>query len=132
MAEVIKAIQAYSPKVKVDRIVEMKELVKYIGGRTGLNSGVIRHVLSELHDSLLHFTMTGCSVRLEEIGVFTPGMDNKGKFGMNFRVDKGLTARMNTSSEFHGTIRNKDMIGKTREEFIARWNEEHPEDRIEE
>jgi hypothetical protein len=32
--------------------------------------------------------------------------------------------------DFRGDIRNKEMIGKSSREFIARWNKEHPEDPV--
>ena len=46
--------------------------------------------------------------------------------------DKQLIRRLNKKGEFIGKIVNKDMIGKDSAALIARWNEEHPDDPIEE
>jgi len=39
--------------------------------------------------------------------------------------------RLNAPGDFRGEIGNRDMIGKTADELVARWNEEHPDDPVE-
>jgi hypothetical protein len=131
MAHPVKAIQAYSPKVKILRMVEINELVEYISSRTNLNTGAIHQVLYELHDSLLHYMKSGCSVRLPGVGSFAPTINKDGQLNINHRPNKELTDKLNRADQFVGKIRNKDMIGKSMEEFIKRWNDQHPEDKIE-
>jgi hypothetical protein len=130
MADMIQAYQAYSPKVKIEHMVEMNEVIPYIVDRTGLNTSEVHFVLMELHASLRNFTRKGCSVRLEGVGLFSPAVDKEGNFGVNNRADKELITRLNDSGAFIGKVRNKDMIGKSTDAFIERWNEEHPNDKI--
>jgi hypothetical protein len=130
MAHIVKAIQAYSPRVKIDRMVEVKELAKQISGRTGVNIGTLHQVLYELHENLLHIMRAGCSVRFPGLGSFAPTIDKNGNFRINHRPDKELIDKLNASGLFVGKVRNKDMIGKSTDEFIKRWNDEHPEDKI--
>ena len=132
MANLIQAYQAYSPRVKISNIVERNELIRYIADRTGLNKSTATAVLMEMHDALLHFTMMGRSVRLEGLGVFRAGIENNGTFDMSYLPDKEMINQMNTALEFTGDIKNNDMIGKSKEDFIERWNSEHPNDKIKE
>ena len=128
MADVIKVFQAYSPKIKIQGMVERNQLEEYIKGRSSLTAGTIRKVLSELQEGLLFFARMGYSVRLEGVGSFSPAIDRKGAFKMNYRPDKNLLEEL--GHEFEAKIRNKEMLDKTQEEFIARWNREHPDDPV--
>lgn len=130
MAHVMKAIQAYSPRVTIPRMVEINEIVDYIADRTGLNTGTILYVMMELRDSLLTYTGMGYSVKLPGLGSYAPTIDKEGTFGINHTPDKQLLQRLNDANRFTGSIRNKDMIGKSIDDFIERWNEEHPEDKV--
>jgi hypothetical protein len=86
------------------------------------------NVLYELHDCLVFHTQSGYSVRLEGLGTFAPTINRDGGFRLNYRPDKRLVVKLGL--DFRGDIRNKQMIGKSSEEFIVRWNEEHPEDPV--
>lgn len=130
MAHVMKAIQAYSPRVTIPRMVEINEIVDYIADRTGLNTGTILYVMMELRDALLTYTGMGYSVKLPGLGSYAPTIDKEGTFGINHTPDKQLLQRLNDAGRFTGSIRNKDMIGKSIDDFIERWNEEHPEDKV--
>jgi hypothetical protein len=110
----------------------MDSVVKYISGRTGFNSGEIHGVLYELHDTLLHYLYAGNSVKLAGLGTFATKIDINGTIKLVHWPDKKLIRRLNKEGEFIGKIVNKDMIGKDSAALIARWNEEHPDDPIEE
>jgi hypothetical protein len=128
MADMIKVFQAYSPKIKTAGLVELRQVIKYIADRTGLNTGTLYQVLYELQDSLVFYTKSGYSVRLEGLGLFSPTVNREGGFGLNYRPDKTLLSKL--EQEFIGEIRNKKMIGKAAAQFIAQWNEEHPDDLV--
>jgi hypothetical protein len=126
----VKAIYAYTPRVKIERPVELDQIVMYIAGRTGFNESTIIGVLAELRDSLLFFAKGGYSVRCRGLGLFSPRVSLEGKFSLNYTPDKKIKYELNTEGEFHGEIVNRDMIGKTSDDLIARWNEEHPDEPI--
>jgi hypothetical protein len=128
MADMIKVYQAYSPKIKSAGMVEMHKVIEYIAGRTSLNAGTLYNVLYELHDCLVFHTQSGYSVRLEGLGTFAPTINRDGGFRLNYRPDKRLVVELGL--DFRGDIRNKEMIGKSSEEFIAHWNKEHLEDPV--
>jgi hypothetical protein len=130
MAELLNAVQAYSPRIKSGLTVNMTELVRYIAGRTGFNRGTILNVLLELQDAIIFFNKAARPVKMEGLGIFSPGIDKNGSLRLNHRTDKEITAELNAKGEFKGIIKNKDMIGKSIDDFIERWNTEHPQDKI--
>lgn len=108
----------------------MKELVKLISGRTGLNRGDIRQVLSELKEAISFFHLAGRAVKIEGLGSYSPRINLKGVFSISHRLDPELKSELNQDREYEGEIINRDMIGKTIEELVTRWNEEHPDDPV--
>lgn len=130
MPKEVKAIYAYTPRVKLERMVELQTLVSYIAGRTSFNKGPIQAMLYEFADALVFFARSGQPVRLPGLGIFAPKIDRNGVFGLNFKMDKHLKSEMNTKGTFTGEVVNRDMIGKPVEEMVERWNNDHPDDKI--
>jgi hypothetical protein len=129
-SEEIKAIYAYKPRIKRGRLVDMDELVSFISGRTGLNEGTILNVLMELRDSLVFFARAARSVRVKGLGIFGPNINLEGKFSLYHKPDKWLKNELNKPNTLRGYIENEDMAGKSVNDLIARWNQEHPDDPI--
>ena len=130
MATTIQAYQAYSPRVTIERVMEMDQVEAFIEDRTGFNDSTIHGVLRELHSALLFYARQGYSIRLDGVGLFSPTIDKDGNFSLNVRPDKKLLLRFNDEGKFYGRLRNKDMIEKTEDDYIQRWNDEHPKDKI--
>ncbi|MCX6584409.1 MAG: hypothetical protein NT166_29925 [Candidatus Aminicenantes bacterium] len=130
MAQLIHALKAYAPRLKISSRASMNQVVNFITGRTGLNRGTISMVLYELQDTLLYFHLTGRSVKLDGLGCYTPFIDTKGNIDVTNRLPAEFKAALNKPHAYEGDIINRDMIGKTSQEIIARWNEEHPDDKI--
>jgi len=130
MASRIKAIGAYRPRIKLGRTAQMSEVVAYIAERTGLNEGEVSIALKELRDVVAHFNLAGRGVKLEGLGIYAPKIGLDGTLDASHRLDRALKNRLNTPDAFQGEIENRDMIGKTGDDLVARWNEEHPEDPV--
>lgn len=130
MAKPIHAVQSYSPRLKPDRNASMKEVVSFIAGRTGMNKGAITMVLHELKDTLTFFHLAGRGVKLEGMGIYKPRINLDGKIALTHHIDPELKAELNKPNAYEGEIENRDMIGKTSDDLIDRWNAEHPGDKI--
>jgi hypothetical protein len=76
------------------------------------------------------FNRTGRAVKVEGLGTFAPSIDLNGTLAISYRPDPALNFGLNTPGTFTGTIANREYIGKSPEELVARWNNEHPEDPI--
>jgi len=130
MALPINAVQAYGPKIKMGLTASTKELITLVSGRTGLNKGDIQQVISELHEAIVFFHNAGRPVKIEGLGIFSPSMNLDGKISVSIRIDSSIKSDLNKDREFEGQLINGDSKGKTMEELITRWNEEHPDDLI--
>lgn len=130
MAKMIEAIRAYSPRVKIGSTADLFEVASFISGRSGLNEGAILNVMAELREAITFFNMAGRPVRLRGLGTFSPTIELEGRFGINHRPDKHLISEINIPDRFNGDIVNRDMLGKTVQELVKRWNTEHPKDKV--
>jgi len=130
MAEEVKAIRAYTPRVVQGNMVEIEDVADYIEGRSSLNGGAVVNTLWELRKALTVFALSGRPVRLKGLGIFSPRMDKDGVVGLNFRLDPWLKSELNVKGKFKGEVVNRDMLGKSAVEMIERWNEEYPDDKI--
>lgn len=128
MASKIKAINAYMPRIELGRRAETEDLVDMIARGTGLNEGDIRQMLFELRDTVLFFNLRGQAVKLEGLGTYTPVIQLDGNFKVGHRADMKLKEGLNAPGEFRGEINNREIIGKTSDELVTMWNEEHPDD----
>ncbi len=131
MTRRITAIKAMQPKIKLRRSAEMSDLIDLVTRRTGLGRGEIYGVTLELVDAILHFARQGQAIKIEGLGIFTPSLKANGDFQVNFRADVSLRRALNTR-EFWGEIENKRNIGKNGDELVALWDEDHPDDPVEE
>lgn len=132
MADLVKAVQAYSPRIIKGKKVQTDELVSFIGGRTGYNKSTIIGLLLEFQNIIVVSLKAGRAVNLEGLGIFSPGINKDGVIRVNFRVDKDITRGINWKADypFKGKIKNEDMIGKSTQDYINRWNAEHPDDPV--
>ncbi len=131
MAKKIKAISAYRPRIKRGKTVQTEQLVAYVAERTGLNEGEFSLALKEMRDGIVFYNLDGRAVKLEGLGTYAPKVSMDGTFGVAHTPDKALKNRLNTPGAFNGDIENRDMIGKTSDDCVTRWNEEHPDDPVE-
>ncbi len=130
MTSRIKAINEYRPRIVLGRRAEMPDLIVLISSRTGLNEGEVRQVLLELRDAVSFFNLQGQAVKLDGLGTYTPTIDLDGSINVGHRADIELKNRLATPGAFRGTITNRDTIGQSGDDLVARWNQEHPDDPV--
>ncbi len=126
----IKAINAYRPRLEQGNTVQKPELVRALSRSTGLVEGSIDMANKELRDHIIEFNRSGRAVKVEGLGTFSPNIDLDGTLSISFRPDPALNHGINLPGTFSGTIINRENIGKTSEELITKWNEEHPDELI--
>jgi hypothetical protein len=132
MATRIQAITAYRPRIDLNEMVDTEELARYIARGTALNHGEILNALKEFHEAITFFTQQGIPVRIEGLGVFTPSLRLNGNMHVNVRLDPSIRRTINVPGAFKGTILNSGNVGLSMQDLIDRWNEEHPDDPVEE
>ena len=130
MANRMKAITAYMPTIRLGKRIVMSDLVAYIAHRTILSESTIRWVLAELYDAVLFFLLHGQPVQMEGLGVYTPRIDLTGEIGLGHRADVNIKSRLNEAGAFKAEIDNRESIGKSGDDLVARWNAENPDDLV--
>ena len=130
MAHRIKAINAYRPRIEQGNTVQKPELVRALSRATGLVEGSIDQSIKELRDHLIEYCRTGRAVKVEGLGTWTPIIALDGTLDIQYRPDAAFNYGLNIPGIFSGTILNREYIGKTGDELVTKWNEEHPEDLV--
>jgi hypothetical protein len=125
MASRIEAIHAYCPKIELGQRAEIEDLVEFIARSTGLNESGVQQVLLELRDAVLFYNWQGRPVKLEGLGTYTPVIQLDGGFKVGHRADVALKDGLNSPGKFRGVIENAENVGKTSDEVVAMWNEDH-------
>jgi hypothetical protein len=70
----------------------------------------------------------GRAVKVEGLGTFSPSIELDGTLSINFRPDNALNHGINIPGIFTGTIINREFIGLTGDQLVAKWNAENPTD----
>jgi hypothetical protein len=131
MAPRIKAVNAYRPRIEQGNTVQKPELLRAASRATGIVEGTLDQSIKELRDQIIEFNRAGRAVKVDGLGTFSPSIDLAGSLAISFRPDPAFANGLNVPGIFTGTILNRENIGKTSEELVARWNEDNPDDQVE-
>jgi nucleoid DNA-binding protein len=110
--------------------VRVSEIAKYIADRTSLNSGEIKNVIDELHETVVHFCMQGRTVIFEGLGRYSPKISISGEIGIKHVTDRNLKKAVNDLDIYKGAIVNRENIVDTADDLVAIWNEQYPGDPV--
>jgi hypothetical protein len=130
MAPRIKAVNAYRPRIEQGNTVQKPELIRAVSRATSLVEGTVDQAIKEVRDQIVEFCRAGRAVKVDGLGTFTPTIDLEGYFAISFRADPAMNYGLNLPGTFSGTIVNREFIGKTSDELIAKWNEDHANDPV--
>ncbi len=121
MASKMKVISTFRPKIKLGMSADVRESSNMIAARSSINEGGIHNSLLEYRDVTISYMSTGRSVKLLGLGILSPTIALDGTINVSFRADRGLISELNKKKNgFTGEIINRDMIGKTVDELVAR------------
>jgi hypothetical protein len=129
MAQYIQAIATYAPRIDLLEAADSTLFMEKITRRTTLSAGVVRNVQESEVETLIELLTEARPVH-SGVAIFTPSIDVQGCIKVSVRVDKRILSALNSPDAFADRIKNSANIGLTREQYIALWNENHPEDPI--
>ena len=129
MAKLIQAFSKYCPKIDLGEAAEPQRFMELITQRTTLSTGVVKNVQESEVETLIGLLKEGRSVHTG-IAVFRPTIDAQGNLSVSVRVDKRIISALNVPGAFTGKVNNNANTGKSTEEIVQMWNEEHPMDVI--
>jgi hypothetical protein len=130
MAPRIKAVNAYRPRIEQGNTVQKPELIRAVSRATSLVEGTVDQAVKEVRDQIIEYCRAGRAVKVDGLGTFTPTIDLEGRLALSFRPDPAINYGLNLPGTFVGTILNRESIGKTSDELVAKWNEEHADDPV--
>ena len=130
MAPKIKAINAYRPRLEQGNTVQKPEFVRAVSRATSLVEGSIDLAIKESRDQIIEYCRAGRAVKMEGIGIFGPSIDLEGNLSIAFRPDPAFANGLNMPGTFTGTVLNRENIGKTSDELVAKWNTDNPTDLV--
>lgn len=131
MAHRIKVISIYRPRIEQGNTVQKPELLRAVARPTGLVEGALDYGIKEVRDQIIQFTRSGRAVKVDGLGTWKPNIGLDGSFDIQYRPDTALVNGLNIPGVFTGTILNREHIGKTGEELVAKWNADNPTDIVE-
>jgi hypothetical protein len=129
MASRIEAINEYRPRIDLGNAADEERYMELITQRTTLSSGVVKNVQESEVETLIGLLLDGRSVHTG-IAIYSPSIDVDGDLEVKVRVDQRIVHALNAEGAFRGKIINRENIGKTSDELIAMWNEDHPDDPV--
>lgn len=128
MANILQAVNAYGPKLDLNKTAQLDQVVAWMSSRTGVNKSEVLMIMQELHEGILFFNGQGTPVKIPGVGTFTPGINRHGEMKINFRPDVALKKGINNADAYVGRMANKSAAGLTNEELRALWDADHPDD----
>jgi hypothetical protein len=129
MAKLLQAIVALAPKIVLGKAATPQRFMELITQRTTLSAGVVKNVQESEVETLVGLLREGRPVHTG-VAIFTPSIDLKGNISIKVRVNKRLVSALNDPGSFTGKINNSANVGKTSQQIITLWNEEHPDDQV--
>ncbi len=130
MAKRIRAITEYRPRIDQDKAADEERYMELITQRTTLSSGVVKNVQDSEVESLIGLLLDGRPVHTGT-AIYTLSIGLDGKYEVNVKVDKRIAREVNQEGAFRGELINAESIGKTSDDLVVRWDEEHPDDPVE-
>jgi hypothetical protein len=98
---------------------------------TTLSPDVIKNVQESKREILIRLLLDGRRVRTGG-ATYSLSIDLQGKLSVKVQVDSRITHAANQEKAFRGRIANAENIGKAGDDLVAMWNEEHPDDPLQE
>jgi hypothetical protein len=129
MARRIQAITAYRPRIVQGKAISEKRYMGALTQRSTLSPGVVRNVQECEVEALTNFLLEGRPVHTG-VAIYSLDISLDGKYEVHVRPDRRIAQAVNVKGAFQGTIANAENIGKTSDELVEMWNEDHPNDLI--
>jgi len=132
MATKLGVLSKVGPRIINQGTVDLEEMAGRIAKNTTYNTeeiySILRLCVKEANDALKE----GETVKMDDLLTIKLSMKVGGKVKMGIRADRGAVANLNNPRLWTaGKVSNHANLTKTTDQLIAAWNEEHPDDLVE-
>lgn len=134
MAKRIAAINQLRPKIQSQGIVDLETLAARLARQSTTFDedemfGIFRKLIREATAAL----QNGETVKLDGLVNIQPKMKVGGEVSLGLRANRSAINALNDPALWTADkVTNHANLSKTSEELVALWNEEHPDDLVEE
>ncbi len=130
MATTIQAVTRYRPRLIAYRTVGLGLLGARMANGTLVTAPIVRLVLSALHVQIVYALLEGYAVKLPGLGRIALELRADGTVRPVMRFDKTFRSAIADLSDYSGKIQQRENIGLTAAEMVAKWNVAHPTDPV--
>lgn len=127
MANILQAVNAYGPKLELNKTAQLDRVVSWMASRTGINKSEVLMVLQELHEAIIFFNSDGTPVKIPGVGTFTPSVNRSAEIRIGFRADAQLKKAMKYGENYTGRMRNRNGAKLDNAALKEKWDAEHPD-----
>jgi hypothetical protein len=131
MAKRITAISAYLPRIDLADAASEERYMELVTQRTTLSPGVVKNVQESEVETLIGLLLDGRPVHTG-VAIYTPSIDLNGDLEVKVKVDRRILRALNAKGAFRGQVKNAENVGKTADDLVTQWNQDHPDDPVEE
>ena len=130
MARTIQAVTRYRPRLIASRTIGLSELAETLARSSLITADLARLVLADLRRATVLELTFGKAVSLPGIGRISLELRSNGAVRPVMRFDPAFRRAVADLDDYVGTVVNRESIGLSAAEMVARWNEEHPDDPV--
>lgn len=126
-------INQLRPKIVSQGIADLEEMAQRVAKNTTYNTEEIYSILRLYVQETNAALQAGETVKMDRLLKVSPNMKVGGKVNVSLRGDRGAIAGLNNPLLWTGDkVTNHANMAKTSDELVAQWDEEHPDDLVEE
>ena len=134
MARLISIINLLRPKIKSQGIVSLDMLAARMARQsTTFDEAEMVGIFRKMTREIIVALQNGETVKLDGVINIQPQMKVGGQVGLSLRADRSAIAGLNDPQLWPASkVTNHVHMRKTTDELVVLWNEEHPDDLVEE
>ena len=131
MAHRLPVINALRPKITSRGAIDLETISRRVSKNTTFNPAEILGVLKQFADEAIAALKDGETVKIDDLVNIAPNMKVGGVVDLALRGDRSAIAELNNPTLWTADkVYNHENLGKTSDELVLQWNEEHPEDPV--
>jgi|SaaInl8_200m_RNA_FD_contig_71_264844_length_892_multi_6_in_0_out_0_1 hypothetical protein len=133
MANKLTAINQLRAKIISQGVVDLETIAGRVSKNTTFNDDEIYSMARLLVREVNTALQAGETVKINSLVNISPSMKVGGKVGFGLRADRDAQAQLNNPTLWGaGKVSNYANMRKTSAELVELWNQEHPDDLVEE
>jgi hypothetical protein len=130
MASVLQAVTKLRPRLKLGQPIVSAQLADHVARRARVSPYLVSCLFEVAGEAIALHLVSGHAVGIGGVGWFRPEIRADGRLRVVFRPEPALAQRLNAPGAYRGAVENAACVGLSRDELVARWNVDHPDDPV--